>query len=348
MRRFKAFLLKMLTHRKTVPFNADAAESFVFLRYDRIGDLIVSLPLVKSLKDGFPNTKLILIGSEVNAPVAEYCKLFDEIVVKPTGRWLAWMQILWKLRRRKVTVVFDLNHAVTPHTILACLAINPKHAATPFKEGRWGIQGHEIQLFDLMPAQHRDGYARPLAETYLDIARLLNCDTTHALPYPLTATEIAVDSEKLILLNHTGSRSSMSLKPDILLEIAAVIFKTNPSYKILMAPERPDYDYLCQLMKNQPNVRVLSPTPTIIPIMEIVRRVAMVVTPDTALVHIASAFSKPLVAVYANEPALYDQWRPLNPAPTATIFSTCNKSLEGLNKNQLLQAIAKQLALLPL
>lgn len=347
MRRLKAFLLRTLTKRRTIPFQAETAEAFVFLRYDRIGDLIVSLPLVKSLREGFPATEMILIGSEANAPVGEYCGLFDEIIVKPQNRLFAWILILWGLRRRKISVTFDLNHSVAPHTLFACLVINSKHVATPYKDGRWGVSGRELELFDLMPAQHADKYDRPLAETYLDIARLLGLPTDSVLSYPLSPSINKTEPERTVILNHRGSRASMRLPDDHLLEIIAIIKNTQPSYKVQMIPELSEYDHIVNLMKDHDDVEVIPPNPTIIPLIEAVKVAALVITPDTALVHIASAFSKPLIAVYANEPALFSQWKPLNTAPTVTVFSAKNKSLEGYDFNTLADAITKMMNPLP-
>jgi len=342
MRILKAFLLKTLTKKKRTQFAPEDAKSFVFLRYDRIGDLIVSLPLVKSLRESFPLTKMILVGSQANAPVAEYSELFDEIIIKPQGRLSKWISILWDLRLRKVTITFDLNHSVTTHTLLACLAINSKHVATPYKDGRWGVRGIELELFDLMPPRHEKGYSRPMAELYLDLARLLGCNTDTALPYPLQPNLKTNNSEQTIILNHSGSRASMRLHDDDLIEIVKTIGTIQPSYKVKMFPEGDEHKRIKRLMKDQSNVDVMPPTATIIPVIEAIAVAALIITPDTALTHIAAAFSKPLIAVYANEPALFAQWRPLNTAPTVTIFSPNNKTLEGYDSNQLFRAIKKQ------
>ena len=342
MRILKAFLLKTLTKKKRTQFTPEDAKSFVFLRYDRIGDLIVSLPLVKSLRDSFPSTKMILVGSQSNAAVAEYCKLFDEIIIKPQGQLFKWISILWDLRLRKVTITFDLNHSVATHALIACLAINPKHAATPYKDGRWGVRGIELELFDLMPPRHEKGYSRPMAELYLDIARFLGCNTDTALPYPLKPNLKTNNAEQTIILNHSGSRSTMRLHDGDLIKIVKMIRKIQPSYKVKMFPEDAENKRIKHLMKDQSNVDVMQPTATIIPVIEAIAVAALIITPDTALTHIASAFSKPLIAVYANEPALFAQWKPLNTAPTVTIFSANNKTLEGYDSNQLLSAIKDQ------
>lgn len=291
---------------------------------------------------------MILIGSEVNAPVAEYCGLFDEIIVKPEGQLFSWICILWNLRHKKICVTFDLNHSVTPHTLFACLVINSKHVATPHKDGRWGVQGEELELFDLMPARHPDGYARPIAEIYLDIAKLLKCSVETAFPYPISSSKCEREPKKLIILNHRGNRASMQLSDNHVLNIARLIKTIRPSYKIRMMPVRSDYERMKRLMKNESNVRVMPPSQTILPVVEAIRFAALVITPDTALVHIASAFSKPLIAVYANEPALFEQWKPLNKAPTVTLFATSNKGLEGYDFQELAEATTEMTSTLPI
>lgn len=339
MRQLKAFLLKALTRRRTESFKAKDAETFVFLRYDRIGDLIVSLPLVKTLKASFSSTTMILIGSEANAPVGRYSELFDEIIVRKRSKLGSWIATLWKLRKRGISVVFDLNHAVAPHTLLACLAINPRHIATPYKDGRWGVSGKHLQLFDLMPERHPKGYDRPISHTYLDIALTLGCSVDSEQPYPLCPSLGFGTREKTIILNHRGSRPSMRLPDAHLIEISKLIQNSLPSYKVKLVPEHPDYHHIADLTKDLSNVEVLTPSPTIIPVIEALKTTTLVITPDTSIVHIASAFSKPLIAIYPNKPELFEQWKPLNAAPTVTLFSTSHNSLEGYSLKALLNAI---------
>lgn len=346
IQRMKAKLLRALCgHAKYAQINTDDLQSFVFLRYDRIGDLVVSLPLVKALKDRFPNANLSIIASKSNAPVAEYSNLFSSIEIKKTNMF-AWIYQFWSMRKR-FDVVVDLNHSIAPHAILAILVLDPKHVASPYKQGRWGVKGSELRRFDIMPEASPTALHRPMSEIYLDIARLLGCAPLDTTPYPLDPNFVEHQTNRTIILNHRGSRPSMRLRNDHLLEIVRSIKRLRPSYKVLMLPEKTDFYNIKRLMKDQNNVEVMKPTPTIVPVIEAVKIAALVITPDTALVHIASAFSKPLIAVYANEPTLFAQWKPLNAAPTITIFSAYNKSLEGYNFQNLSLTIKELVENLP-
>ena len=344
LRRIKAFLLKRLKKREASEPRKEMLNNIVALRYDRIGDMIVSLPLFKSLHKGLINPTITVVASEVNACIARQCEYVDSTIIKPRSIFL-WLLCLLRLRATKPDLVIDLNHAVTPHTIFATLIINPKHVATPFKTGRWGVKGSEIPLFDIMPPQHKLGYARPIAETYLDIARHLECETRTCLPYPLkNYTMPNLPSEKIVVLNTDGSRRSMKLRITDVMDITSLAQKVDSDIKILIPATLRNYESLVgHGLNNLGNVKVLTPTDTILPLLRIIQFAKLVITPDTSLVHIACAYSVPLVAVYTADQELFHQWQPLANSSVSVIRSTECKSLKGYSSASLLDAVSRQL-----
>ena len=338
--RIKAYLLRRLCgHPRSHSLDKSALNSFVLLRYDRIGDLIVSLPLAKALKTQYPDATLALIASQSNAPVARQSRLFSDIYVKPTNT-IKWIALLRALRGR-FDVVVDLNHAVAPHAIFAILTINPKHVASPYKTGRWGVSGSELGLFNIMP--NISNLKRPMAEIYLDIARELNCDTRGCLPYPLWGETEYHPKNPLVLLNHEGSGSRKRIDDNDLLDIARMAFAINPRIQIIATPVRSAYLQISELFKTSPNVEVLPPSDTILEVMKLARVASLIITPDTSLVHIACAFSRPLVAVYASHAEFYAQWRPINTAETCVIFSNHPIRLDHYPSQKLIDACHEML-----
>jgi ADP-heptose:LPS heptosyltransferase len=72
----------------------------------------------------------------------------------------------------------------------------------------------------------------------------------------------------------------------------------------------------------------------------IISSLDLLITPDTSLVHIACAFSTPLVAVYPDSPNAFIQWKPLHlSGKCKVIFSKNEKSLEGYSYDELLKAV---------
>jgi ADP-heptose:LPS heptosyltransferase len=337
--KFKGILLRWITNVKIYPFDPAQIKKIIILRYDRIGDMIVSLPLFKALRSGFSDAEIIIIASQANACIAQDSRFIDRTVVKPNGLF-KWLNCLLLIRSERPDLAIDLNHAVAPHTIFAIRIMQPKHVASPFKDGRWGVPGSDLRLFDLMPNQHPKKYRRPIAETYLDIARLIGFSTGDCLPYPLPHYEKSAQSlHQYIVLNPCGSRETMRIRDDYLSEIALFLNHNSPGSKIIVPAMADNWESLCSLFCSTSNVTVLEPSQTVKPLLPLIQYANLVITPDTALVHIACAYNTPVIAVYTNEQALLEQWRPLCNIRTRVILSESEKSIENFSIDDLLRAI---------
>ena len=169
-------------------------ESIVIFRYDRIGDMVVSLPLIKELKTRIPQAKLTVITSQSNDCIAKLSPFIDETIIKPQS-FFSWLLILNRIRKRKNLLVVDLNHSLATHTLLATIFIRPSHATSPYKDGRWGVKGTELEIFDLMPPEHPQKYNRPISMIYLDIAQHITGHNTESPYYELPTTSTTNKTE---------------------------------------------------------------------------------------------------------------------------------------------------------
>jgi ADP-heptose:LPS heptosyltransferase len=343
MQALKAFLLRKLTQKKKCAFDPSRIKTIVVFRYDRIGDLIVSLPLLQSLHHGFPDAKINVITSKVNDCIASICPFIQGTLVKPK-RVISWLHVLLTLRTESIDLVIDLNHAVAPHTLFATLIINPKHVASPYKDGRWNVKGTDLELFDLMPARHPDGYDRPISQTYLDIARLLDCPITSAEKYPLpTLPRPKNIPDKYIVLNYRGSRENMQLPVKDITHILTYVHTQHPDFTIVIPAMIGDHEGLLHLTKPFGGVRILPPTATIEPLLPAIQHATLVITPDTAIVHLACAYAVRLISIYTADEALFQQWQPINQAPTTILRSQASRDLIGYCKIELIEAIDQHL-----
>lgn len=284
-----------------------------------------------------------MISSGTNACIAQTSMYVDETIIKP-DQILRWLIVLGALRAKKFSVAIDLNHAVAPHTIFAIRLIKPLHVASPFKDGRWGVKGVDLKLFDLMPPQNELKYMRPIAETYLDIARLLECPTEDCIPYPLpNHLRSKRFPNHYIILNQSGSRPSMKITDADMGAIIRLINVLDFSIQIVIPSMQDSYGRLLYQFKNFPMVNILPPSTSIEPLLALIQFSKLVVTPDTALVHIACAYSVPLVAVYTNDQALYAQWQPYPQTKASVIQSNEPKGVDGYSLAKLLNSIQDRL-----
>ena len=323
-RHLKGKVLRLLTKRNPKNLNLSEINSIIVLRYDRLGDMVVSLPLIKALKTGMPKASMTVVASRYNECIVRHSAFVDEVIIKPSNVIL-WLSLLTSIRRRKISLTVDLNHAVAPHAIFACFLINAQHNASPYKDGRWGVDGSELKMFDIMPPKHELRFARPVACMYLDIAKDLGLDISQCLPYPVTKTGTLKHqhlSKPYIMLNYRGSHPSTRLPDALISVLVKKLSNILPGTRIILFPLAEDYADLKRLLKEEKNSLVCEPSPNVLPVISSLADAALVITPDTSLVHLASAFSKPLIAIYKSPSESYLQWQPLNDAPTRVIFQS--------------------------
>ncbi len=107
------------------PSAASAGEprTILFLRIDRIGDMVLSLPALRALKSRFPRVKLTVLASPSNQALLRHDPDVDEVLVLDNGRRrrLHLLALLPRLRRRRFSLVLDPLPEEDPIALLLAL-----------------------------------------------------------------------------------------------------------------------------------------------------------------------------------------------------------------------------------
>ena len=147
-KKIKAYLLRLLTKKKNLPFNLKKSKRVLILKYDRIGDMVVTTPIFRELKNAYPNISISVLASEENKDVIRYNPYIDKIYTNYKNSILKDLPTLLKLRRKSFDVCIELEHSVIPHAIFRLKIVNPKKIISIHKDGRYGVKGSELQLYD--------------------------------------------------------------------------------------------------------------------------------------------------------------------------------------------------------
>jgi lipopolysaccharide heptosyltransferase II len=84
------------------PFPKHMIKSILFLRHDRIGDMVVSTAAIKALKKTYPEAHLTVLASERNHPVLEHNPSVNEIMIYKNFR-----QFIQDVRPRHYDLIID-------------------------------------------------------------------------------------------------------------------------------------------------------------------------------------------------------------------------------------------------
>ena len=81
----------------------------LIFRTDRIGDLLITLPAIYSIKQNLPKSKITLITSQRNYDYAKTFNIIDNIYVFPQNKLIDKIKFIIKLSKKsfKYTFIFD-------------------------------------------------------------------------------------------------------------------------------------------------------------------------------------------------------------------------------------------------
>jgi len=295
---------------------------FLFLRWDRIGDVLVSTPVFSALKERYPSATVdVLLGAR------NHFVLDNEPLVRK--RWvfhknlLAVVKLVRALRAERYDFVVDMfdNASAISTVFLALIG------------GRYnvGLAKENAYIYDVaVPSRpKRDTH---VVDRLLELLRAFRMDveaTPHRIRYRISPAsrsyaedfwrEHGLAERQVVGVNisagashrHWGQENFRNLLGDLLREL--------PSARILLF-FHPDDRQIARDITASFGDAVLTPaTPSFDTLAALVERLSLLVTPDTSVVQLAAAFQVPAVVLYARHENLH-LWTPYR-APAEDLMS---------------------------
>ncbi len=316
---------------KTVP--PSASQRVVVFRYDKIGDLIVSSPLFRAIKEKQPNAYVVLVCSPYNRAVLENMPEIDLIVAYDSkAAWRDKLRFAWALRRLKPTAAFVLSPSSGGHWMgwlsgaanRAGLLLSyrrmqrflaPILLTTNEVIDRASLDQHpdsaQHQSAIVLRLAARCGFPRPAV-----VAQSVPT-TKEARVWAARITQPPENPQRRILLHLGATWQGCGLSEEHLVALAGRIHADFPNTTLLITAGPADASYLAAMRSNFSEVvgeeTHVFASPKLYPRAllfsglsfglwsALIESATVVVTPDTGAVHLASAHRRPVVAVYAPE-----------------------------------------------
>lgn len=314
-RRLLIQLLGRLFQRKnTLQNNIDFNTcKFLFIRQDRIGDVLISTPLFGVLKKHYPRAIIDVLLSESNHFVLENDPLIHTrwMYRKKIGRIIS---LIRALRNECYDFVIDLMDNPSTTSTVLCLLINAKWNIGIDKDNRF-VYDIIVPMLSRRETHIIDRIAQLLIPFHID-PRAEKFDVRYYTSF---------ESEEFV--NRFLRQKNMFSHPIIGVNISAggdVRFWGVENFKGLlnhlrnMYPEykslllfQPSDERRAQMIAESHQSVVLSPvTSSFDQFAAFVKRLSFLVTPDTAAVHLASAFKVGTVVLYVQSNKALRIWEP--------------------------------------
>ena len=343
-RQIKAYLIRLLTRKKTTKFDIKKARNILFLRYDRIGDMVITTPVFRELKLAYPEINISVLASKLNRGVLVNNPYVDKIYTNHKNNLLGDLPTLLKLRKMKFDVCIEFDHSVIPHAIIRLRIIKPKKVISVFKEGRYGLQGKELEIYDYYTEKPKNSHFRDI---WLNTLNPFNVKP-ESKKYDLFCTDqqkkkainflLQFQNKIIIGINLEGAIKGKRITSDKLKAICRGLYQANKDVQIVLLSSPKTYEDIIRLSKNMGLSYVFSSykTESILDVAALIQNLQLVITPDTSIVHIASAFNVPVVSIHENNNNSYRLFAPKSQY-SKTVFSQSVKGIDGYSVNELIR-----------
>jgi len=344
-KKIKAFILKLLTNKRNTLFDIKKSKSVLVLKYDRIGDMIVSTPIFRELKLAYPNISISVLASKENRDVIKNNPFIDKIYTNYKNQIFNDLPTLLHLRRKNFDVCIELEHSVIPHAIFRLRIINPKKIITIHKDGRYGVKGSNLKLYDYFTKKdNKSHFGKIWLETLIFFGI---SPTSYNYDFFLGDNEkekaknfaISLGKKIKIGINIEGSFPEKSIQKKELKKICIGLYSSFKNIKIviLTQPEKLLEKKKLILDLGLDYVVTSYSTESIIDAAALIEQLDLIITPDTSIVHIASAFNKPIVSIHENNKDSFRLWSPTSTL-SKTIFATSSYGLVDYSVDDIIES----------
>jgi ADP-heptose:LPS heptosyltransferase len=280
----------------------------LFLRHDRIGDMILSTGLLRVIATSHPTIRLDVLASPSNAPVLREDPHVNSVVVFDRTRPWRHLSAFRRLRQSRYDAVIDcMPTAPSLTTLLLILLSGARHRIGVAGRGNDAaftllvrpssdavhIVDHLAALAGAFGVDPRAADFRP--RVYLDAAertRAVAVWDAHA-PTP---------GGRRLLVNVSVGRAFRRWPDDRYVAAIRHVLARDPRLDVLVVAA-PNEIARATAIAREAGV-TFAPTPSLREALALVGTADLVFTPDTGLAHAASAFGRPAVVMHIRGTAL--------------------------------------------
>jgi len=299
-----------------MPVNPQKIKSILFLRQDKLGDMLVSIPAMHTIKKLYPHVKVEVLASPRNVMVVENDPLIDEVhlYTKVVSKDLKTVR---KLKRKRFNIIYDtiINDSTTGLILTNIISRKAVRVASRKNKHR--------KYYDFCEEYNSDGTDHNIDNAFL-LFNIFGVDPStldHLDPLylPDKSTEIAnrfIDNlpepeSNKVAINISAGRPARTMDIDKFIDTAFLIKKEYPDSSIIIFCVMSDRDKAVSIKnKLNGNIEIIPENLSFLDACAILSRMNYLISPDTSMVHAARLFKIPTVGLYSNYDRNYYSWKP--------------------------------------
>ncbi|NSW44689.1 MAG: glycosyltransferase family 9 protein [Bacteroidales bacterium] len=332
-------------------------QRIIISRTDKIGDVVLTLPMLGVLKENYPNTEIIFLGNSYTKPLLETCHHIDKII-----EWDKWQNYSFKkqiraFKRLKADTIIHVypnkriallakiakikNRIGTSHRLYHYFTVNKK-----INLGRKNSNKHEAELNLELLRSLKLKFDLPSVS---DLHRFYGLTKVAPLPERLYSI---IDRTKFNLILHPKSKgSAREWGLDKYAELIRILPENQ--YNIIITGTQAEAEEMEYLLKvYQSKIKDLTGKLTLSEYISLINEADGIVACSTGPLHIAAALGKRAIGIYAPMRPIFPQrWRPIGKnASYLVLDKECNhcrhqqhcKCIESITVEQVINELKKK------
>jgi ADP-heptose:LPS heptosyltransferase len=275
----------------------------VVLQPNLLGDAIMVTPLLRHLRNSLPDAHLALVLGAKNLALRPMLGDLVDEVIPYIKRPTPLMSLLWRGRTGRFDYLIDTTLDKLKVSQLLVRMIGAKHNVGPEGNGQKNLYDTTL-TGPPRGAMHTCDRCLSLAQP-LGLAPPTNAHTELALPaearawaekhWPVRA------GARSVLVNVSGTGPWKFWGVDRFVALIKAGNESHPDLKFIVGGHGRDQAAIDQIIQ-QSGAAALPTTSDFAAYAACIARADFLVTPDTSIVHIASAFQRPLLGLYITVP----------------------------------------------
>lgn len=312
-------LLKFAFRNKriTSPIDFNNVKKMLILRYDAIGDMIVTTPLFEILKNKNPDLQLDILCSKKNYNIIEFNPKIDNIYFKPNNLF-TFIKTIILLRKQRYDLILALVFNRTTESGIISNLIGGK-GSIKVSVSHSDRNHFYYSLFNLLINLEDVRFTQTMAEIQVIlISRLfhwailkeeiqqriyLNSSNKTSFKFPI----------KCIFFNVSAGRKEKEIDVENNIGLIKRLRQKCPEYSILLHISPNDY-YKLQIYREkfigQSQIVYLPEIRNILDICKIINLCEIVYSPDTSIIHIAATYKKKVIVLIPQNHQMQKEWLP--------------------------------------
>ncbi|MBF8295762.1 MAG: hypothetical protein HW389_2307 [Bacteroidetes bacterium] len=343
----------------SAPVDLNKVERLLIFRYDRIGDMIVTTPILRALKSRNPRLQLGVVASRLNAELLQNNPFVDDLYVLPSN-WFDLLSQVVQIRRQRYDVVLNfIFNRTTSSGILANLVAPGGHKVGHGAD-RYAFYFNRLlrlPLFDQHMVESLASYVQQVfgialneeelrfeifvsddskrrVDEFLEAQRLHRCSLPRAHSSPYVLFNLSVRDHDRRVSPEQAATLARNLAEKTEFRTVLLIEPGDREMEKTTASRREFADCLVyQTEGERPLAQIAS----------LVEGALLVITPDTSIVHFASAMRTPVIGLYTQQLQGTKEWLPFR-VPYEMLMAPVGEPSSAIPPETLIQVSDKFIA----